>query len=79
MQCNSWISMLDSCVDSYGTGHPRENIFFAWNCKYMLDLLLLLILLLLLLLLLKLADLSPRRPGFNPRPGHVGFMVDKVF
>jgi hypothetical protein len=24
------------------------------------------------------AGLSPRRPGFNPGPVHVGFMVDKV-
>jgi hypothetical protein len=27
---------------------------------------------------LKLAGLSPRRPGFDPRPVNVGFMSDKV-
>jgi hypothetical protein len=31
-----------------------------------------------LLPLLALASIPPRRPGFEPRSGHVGFVVDKV-
>ena len=83
--------MLGSYIDSHSTGHSSENLSFAWNWKYVRFIIIIIIIIIIIVVVVVvvvveivlwtrrlLAGFSPGRPAFNPRPGHVRVLVDRL-
>jgi hypothetical protein len=75
--------MLGSCIVSHSNGYSSENLSFACYWKYVRFIIIIIIIIIIVVETVPwirrlLAGLSPGRPGFNSRPGHVRVLVDSV-